>query len=232
MVAVSIRSLEFGAIAVVAAAVSRPATATPFIDVTAIWEVDASVGWYGPIPSDVSVTCGGDASGSGDCSDSLSVIRSVTHNETASVSRFGTVTLTNTGTVPTGDFSVRVGWSAFNPGGPDVGLGIDNGQQSAFFESEVSISDNFLLFTGETHSCGVPGGPGDLLSATTCGLSGPDESFVAWDISSLAPGESTTAFAPLSISDRFSGIPEPTALSILGSGVVALGLLRRRQRLG
>jgi hypothetical protein len=147
------------------------------------------------------------------------------------------VTITNTGAATT-SFTLEVGLSPFNPGGPQVGISIDNTSQSGSFSS---TSDVFWLGGGQpgggqtfTLQCSVPGvpgtfGPGNsfIFSPTTCGQISPDESpfFPGF---SLAPGGSVTLDGDLSIGYTLSGIPEPSSLWVVAPGLLALGLLSRR----
>jgi hypothetical protein len=154
------------------------------------------------------------------------------------VSSFGTVTITNTGAA-TAFFILEVGLSPFNPGGPDVGISIDNTTQSGSFSSTSSVTwpfngqSNGQFFTLQCSVPGVPGtvGPGNsyTFSPTTCGQRAPDESpfFPGF---SLDPGGSITLDGLLNIDYTFSGIPEPSALGVMAPALLALGLLYRRQR--
>ena len=127
------------------AGLSAPVFATPFIDVRSFWEV--VVGDTGtPVSSDLMVTCGGTAGGfsgggSSGCTDTLTVDRTVTTDETSSVSRSGSFTLTNTGTTFSGVFPFDIYVTPFDFGGSfdTVGLSIDNTNQSAGLFSSVSV---------------------------------------------------------------------------------------------
>jgi hypothetical protein len=225
------------------AGLSAPVFATPFIDVRSFWEV--VVGDTGtPVSSDLMVTCGGTAGGfsgggSSGCTDTLTVDRTVTTDETSSVSRSGSFTLTNTGTTFSGVFPFDIYVTPFDFGGSfdTVGLSIDNTNQSAGLFSSVSVfsTSPFTPGAGFDFSCSLPGvpgsqGPGDsyIFSPTTCGQRSPDLGGIGSSIS-LAPGESVTFFGSLTITDTFSGIPEPASLGLLLSSVTGLIVFRRRR---
>jgi hypothetical protein len=238
MITIVIRRSLLGLIVFILAAALRPAAATPFIDVRTVWDVE----FFGPTaPSNLSVTCGGTAHIAGlGCADSLGITRPITSDVTAGVSSFGTVTITNTGAATT-SFTLEVGFSPFNPGGPEVGISIDNTSQSGSFSSTSSV---FWPSSGPpgglqsfTLKCSVPGVPGTvgqgnsfIFSPTTCGQRAPDETpfFPGF---SLDPGGSITLDGGLSIDYTFSGIPEPSVLGLFAPAVLALGLLRRQRRL-
>jgi hypothetical protein len=190
----------------------------------------------GDIPAGIVITCDGYASDG--CSNSLEVSHTVTHSLTEGYSSSASLVITNTGdTSSSGDLIFGVGWSAFNPGGPEVGLSIDNAQQSASFSSESDGTSDGI--GGDYHACSLPvpasqvGPDGSNYNFTTlsCGVLAPDsdeaEFFV--DLASLAPGDSVELDNTLSISDSFNiPTPEPSGLAILGSAIFALAMSRRR----
>jgi hypothetical protein len=245
MVAINIRSLVLGAV-VAAVSVTRPAAATPFIDVRSQW---SEILYSGALPAGLSITCTGTAISIGalSCFDSLTVNRLVTSNEMATISHGGSIQVTNTGTTPfTGSLVFEIDATNFNPGGPPVGISIDNASQSASFSSILVThytDDTFgpqnVRFLSLQTSCAVPAvsfpgygfGGGYYFSALQCGLPSPDEDFFFPMISfDLLPGQSQiVGDESLEISDTFAGIPEPTMLGIFAPALLALGLLRRRQ---
>ena len=219
--------------AVSATAVCHSASATSFIDVSAFWAATLE---GDEVPTGIVITCDGNASN--DCSNSLDVSHSVTRSLTETFSSSASLVITNTGdTSSSGELIFDVGWSAFNPGGPDIGLSIDNARQSASFSSESVGSSPEI---GEdSHACSLPvpasqvGPDGSNYNFTTlsCGVLGPDsdeaEFFV--DLASLGPGDSVELDNTLTISDSFNiPTPEPSGLAILGSAMVALAVSRRR----
>lgn len=251
MVAIGIRRTLLVLVAITGAAASRPAAATPYIDVRSIWGaffvpgLDLGTGTVNPseLPPGLTITCGGDSAiNANGCLASLSVNHTVTSNETSTASAFGTLTLKNTGTTPfTGSLIFPIDFSAFNPGGPEVGISIDNTSQSASFSSQVlggGGTPASRIFSGEPsdqHSCSLPAsqlgftGGGYNFSALQCGVQAPDESVAFVLLGPLSPGQSESLFGELSITDTFS-VPEPSVLGIMAPGLLALGLLCRRRR--
>jgi hypothetical protein len=219
--------------AVSATAVCHTASATPFIDVSAFWAATLE---GDEVPTGIVITCDGNASN--DCSNSLDVSHSVTHSLTETFSSSASLVITNAGdTSSSGELIFDVGWSAFNPGGPDIGLSIDNARQSASFSSESVGSSSGI--GGDFHACSLPvpasqlgfDGSGYNFTTLSCGVLAPDsdeaEFFV--DLASLAPGDSVELDNTLSISDSFNiPTPEPSGLAILGSAIFALAVSRRR----
>ena len=232
--------------AVSATAFCHPALATPFIDVRSFWSARL-LGWGSSLdgtisseipPTGIVITCDGYADIG--CDNSLDVSHSVTHSLTEGYSSSASLVITNAGdTSPSGYLVFDANWSAFNPGGPEVGLSIDNAQQSASYSSTSSDSNDNLGY--DFHSCSLPvlasqlgfGGPGAgfYFSTLSCGVVAPDadEAYIFVDLASLAPGDSVEYDNTLSISDSFNiPTPEPSGLAILGSAMFALAAFRRR----
>lgn len=231
--------------AVSATAFCHPALATPFIDVRSFWSARL-LGWGSSLdgtisseipPTGIVITCDGYADIG--CDNSLDVSHSVTHSLTEGYSSSASLVITNAGdTSPSGYLVFDANWSAFNPGGPEVGLSIDNAQQSASYSSEVDGPYNTGGF-GESdfHSCSLPApasgydGGDFYFSTLSCGVVAPDadEAYIFVDLASLAPGDSVEDHNTLSISDSFNiPTPEPSGLAILGSAMFALAAFRRR----
>lgn len=207
------------AVCVLAAApilgIAQQASATPYIHVTAIYQITTPDG----LPAGIVESCGGDG-----CSGSISVIHDFTKDIAEAASLSGSATFTNTADAPyTGGFRIDSSFSAFNPGGPEIGLSIDNLLQTASFSSAVVGTIAY-----DTHSCSVPAKPGDpgYFSAFTCGVGTPDSSEGEFFISDLAPGGSVELDWSILVTDSFSAVPEPSGLAVLSSTLVALGLLR------
>ena len=215
--------------AVSATAVCHSASATSFIDVSAFWAATLE---GDEVPTGIVITCDGNASN--DCSNSLDVSHSVTRSLTETFSSSASLVITNTGdTSSSGDLIFGVGWSAFNPGGPDIGLSIDNARQSASFSSESVGSSPEI---GEdSHACSLPVPASQVyyggFTTLSCGVQSPDSdsAMLFVDLSSLAPGDSVEFDNTLSISDSFNiPTPEPSGLAILGFAMFALAAARRR----
>jgi hypothetical protein len=227
-VATCIRCLIGGFAAVVAMAASQPAAAA-FIDVRSNWSIFVNLGGP-PIPP--GLTCNGEVDFS-ECGGDFLTVNNFGSDSQSSTSS----TLTNTGPDPV-EFDLQFFFSAFNPGGPEVGLSIDNTRQSASFSSLVSIDFGGSPFLGYTVVCSLPGIPGTegdgnsfLFSATECGVRSPDETDPNFRGFFLLPGESVVFDGTLAISSTFADAPapEPSVLGLLTPALLALGLLRRRR---
>jgi len=241
------RQILRGFVAALAAVASQSAYAAPYIEVRSNWLqllVDEPTFSGQPIdaPPGISITCGGTASpySLAGCSDTLSVITTFAGNEAATVTRNGSLMVTNTGTDPfTGVLNFIAADSGFNPGGPDVGISIDNIAQILTYSSSVSSNTSVSDF----HTCSLPSAFVDgytYFSALQCGVSSPDESdFVFSFFDTLMPGDSFAYQYTLEISYSFvdtgggggggDTVPEPIGLALFAPALLALGMLRRRQ---
>lgn len=201
--------------------VAQQASATPYIHVAAVYEIVTP----GGLPAGIEESCGGDG-----CDGWLSVIHDFTEDVTETASLSGSATFTNTAATPySGGYPIYAYFSPFNPGGPEIGLSIDNASQAARFSSTVSGT---IAFAYGMQSCSVPakpGGPGFYFSAFTCGVGTPDLSDGDYfALPYLAPGGSVELDWSILITDSFSAVPEPSGLAVLGSALLALGSLRSR----
>jgi hypothetical protein len=222
---------------VTAAGAALPAAAAPYVDIRARWS--ANVDPLYPLPADIAVSCYGDAGGgSTGCGGNLSLNTPVTTSGHLSATFSGGVVLTNTSNDDfTGYVSLSTDFSAFNPGGPGIGVSIDDAlTEGARFRS--SVSGEGVL---DIHSCsvGLYGQSGAVYSPTACGVSSPDssQSHAFFTITSLAPGESIEAPYSMSIDCDFiipppeppadSGVPEPASAGVLLAGLLGLRLKKR-----
>lgn len=209
-----------------------PAAAAPFVDIRATWS--AGPNSFYPLPEGLTVSCWGDAAGSGgSCSNTLYLSETITTSGTYTVSSTGGLILKNTSdSAINGYATLSVWYSSFNPGGPGVGLGIDDPlTQAARFSSSVG-GETF----GDNHSCavGFRGEEGTVYSPTTCGVSSPDasEAQPGVELINFLPGAELVftfdAFitATFELGDDVAGVPEPaSAMLLLGLGAL---MLRRR----
>lgn len=208
------------------AGVAGPASATPYVNIRAYWSImpDSAI----TIPSGVTISCFGGAIGSTNgCTDSRSIDASVAGSEQLSANATSGLIVTNASDqsfAPTQPFDVE--FSAFNPGGPAVGISIDNPlTQAAGFTSSVSGPQ-----ASDFHSCSVGflGDSGHLFSPTACGVGSPDssEGLIFFDV---APGGSEKLAYSIDMTADFA-VPEASSVSILAIGLLALGAVDRRKR--
>lgn len=218
-------------------ALASPASAAPFVDIRATWSAAPSA--WEPLPEGLTLSCWGDAEGGGGgCSKTLYLSQTVAASGNISASSAGGVVITNTSDhAINGYATLSVWYSAFNPGGPAVGLGIDDAAtQWASFSSSVSGD------AGDGHGCAVGylGTSGTQFSATTCGVSSPDssEAHPYAELINFLPGAEVIFTFGLDISATFdlgedgpAGVPEPaSALLTLGLGALLARSRYRRSR--
>jgi hypothetical protein len=215
---------------------SLPALAAPFVDIRATWSAAPSA-WYA-LPAGLTMSCfGGAEGGSAGCSDTIYLSRTVTESGTYSASASGGVLVKNTSDHAIDGFVVLDVWySAFNPGGPGIGLGIDDPlTQAARFESRVSGDS-----AGDFHSCavGFRGQQGTVYSPTTCGVSSPDSSLspAFAELANFLPGAEVIFTWGLNIAATFelgnapAAVPEPVSALLLAVSLAGLAVRRRRHR--
>ena len=197
---------------------SWQASATPYIHVSAFYQLLVP----DPLPAGIAETCVGDG-----CDGAVDVIHDFTSNITETASLAGGAVFTNMAGTPSDAFYVVINYSEFNPGGPEIGLSIDNAAQTASFSSGITVP----FGGGDMVSCSVPSKAGDrgYLSTLTCGVRTPDFNGQEFPISSLPPGGSVELDWSILITDSFSVVPEPSGLAVLGSTLLGLGLLRNRR---
>jgi hypothetical protein len=204
-----------------------------------LWSVSFA-SFSGVIPNGITISCFGGAIttlNQQGCSDIRSLDTTVTMSEHLSVSALSGLVVTNTTDQTFGNILFFLSdFSAFNPGGPGIGISIDDPvAQAASFSSSVSGPS-----VGDSHGCsiGFNGTSGFIFSPTTCGVPAPDSSqgqlFI--DLSGLGPGENEQFSYSINIAADFAFIPEPASIVSLASGCVLLagmmfwtGKRRRRQ---
>jgi hypothetical protein len=207
---------------------AKPVDAAPYVDIKASWSVD----FRNQLPG-IAVSCFGAATAySNGCAGSAWLNSVVADSGTLTADSSGGIMLTNTTDHPMdGSFSLHSVFSAFNPGGPPIGIGIDNpATQAARFLSWVSGPG-----VGDSHNCSVGflGTSGTVFSPTTCGVNAPDSSELSFGVAlnSLAPNAQMLLTYDIGISATFdlpAGVPEPGSAVILLGGLMALGWHYRR----
>lgn len=209
--------------------------AAPFIDIranvsaTAIPEL---------LPEGVTISCRGDSIGTGGgCTSELALIRTVTAPGTYALTSTGSLVVTNTSDAAIDGFiGFDIEHSAFNPGGPETGIGIDNLMtQAASFRSSVTGPG-----AGDTQSCsvGFGGYSGYITSPTSCGVAAPDSSFTndGAELLNFMPGAELVFTWVIEIAATFdfddsapSGVPAPGGFALALMGLAGLALRKRRR---
>jgi hypothetical protein len=198
-----------------------------------MWSIGVNTD-YGAAPDGVVVSCFGTASGGSDgCDDSASLHTDVTASGLYSANASGGVMITNTtGTVLSGYLVFYSDYSAFNPGGSNIGIGIDDPLTEAASFSSLVVGDAFV----DLHSCsvGFQGESGQVFSPTTCGVESPDSSQTEFgiDLSTLGTNGSIQLPYSISISADFvlpplDPVPEPAGVSLLAIGLATFALRKR-----
>jgi hypothetical protein len=225
-----VRALSGLMIIVFAVANSTPASSTPFINVRADWQVSLDRTLSPTIPNGITLSCFGGATGiANGCSDTRSLIANVPFSGNLSLLVVSGLLVTNTSEATIGGLlSFATTFSAFNPGGPNIGIDIDNATtQGASFSSSV-------LGPGvkDSHSCsiGLAGYSAQgVFSPTTCGVASPDFSIgnFSIDLASIGPGQSEQIPYQIAISADFI-IPEPSSIALVMIGLLGIAALGRR----
>jgi hypothetical protein len=217
---------------------AMPASATPYVGIRGFWSVGPLYPY--PIPDGIAISCSGHATASGmSCSDSVSLSATVTTSGHQEVTSSGGVVVTNTTDhMLAGTLFLGTGFSAFNPGGPNVGIHIDDPVlEAASFHSSIGGRG-----TGDSHSCSVGflGESGRVFSPTDCGVGSPDSSDLQYsvDLSTLVPQDSITFSYLIDIACDFiipppvqppadEGVPEPASAGVLLAGLLGLRFRKR-----
>jgi hypothetical protein len=225
----NLKSMLFAAPLTVAALCGQ-AHATAFAAVNyAFWQVDPD----GTLPDGVAVSCiSSSDDGLGGCMSSASL--SVMLPGSQSLDLIGSLRLTNTTGADISDFMVfNTAYSAFNPGGPEIGASVDNpATQFASFFSMVS-GPGVL----DIHGCDTDGGDiGAVLRiGNACGVSSPDFSNDIAVVSGIAAGSFIDLDYEINIVVQAvskDSVPEPFSLAIFGAGLLGAAAGRGRRSKG
>lgn len=225
-------SFRFVLLALLFSFVAGHAEAAPFVNIRALVSVGAS--WWYPAPEGISIGCYGDATGTDGCTLSAALSETVATSTTLTVSATGGLVITNTTDHVIDDWlSLTTNESAFNPGGPAVGISIDDPlTQGARFSSGVGG-----MGAGDSHSCsvGVFGYAGTIFSPTACGVGSPDSSQGSFSVNLSDLDPHGQMFLPygVSITAEFllppsAEVPTPASLLIVLAGLAGLTVMRRR----
>lgn len=220
---------------VTAAMLCGQAQATAFAAVEdAFWQVDLDFYFDGntffdTLPDGVVFGCGGGPDPKGHCF--VDASRAVTLPGVDSLDFIWGFSLINTtdADIP-GYFAFRTEFSAFNPGGPDIGASVDDpATQFASYFSEVSGPGVF-----DIHGCDTDGGGVDginaLRTANSCGVVSPDFSEGSFDLGPLpAFGDDEVSYEiRIDVMAVPKQVPESFSLSIFGVGLLGVAAARRR----
>ncbi len=227
-----------------AAAASAEAHATAFATVEkSFWQADFA--YYDDpltqtrlfsLPAGVTLQCTGTASsdGAGGCMDHHGA--SVTSNTgmfvASTINALGGLALINAANADyNGTFVFHTAFSAFNPGGPEIGAGVDDPvREYASFFTVVSGPGVFDLHGCDMqHGASMKGG----FAPHTCGVTSPDVSFGEALLGPLASGGTLNAEYQIFIRVAAQGadpVPEMPAIFLLSTGLALLGLGRHVSR--
>ena len=202
--------------ATVTISVSQPATAA-YVNIFAMW--GAFLG--GDSPDGIEFSGG---------FDELADMHTFTGKTNETFTSTSSFSVTNTLSTPFSDdnFWIDVNYSAFNPGGDEIGLSIDNTKETASYSSIIYGGPYGVL---DDHSCSLPNTPDgyDVFTTTTCGVGAPDTSDVPIYVTELDPGQTATFDFTMTISATFIPAPEPTALAVFLPALLGLGWTVRRR---
>jgi hypothetical protein len=189
------------------------------------------------LPAGVMLSCVGTAhsDGVGGCTDkrSASVTSSNGALVTQTIDALGGLQLHNASvTSYGGSFVFTTKYSSFNPGGPDIGIRVDDpATEYAAFFTVVSGPGAFDLHGCDLqHRGGPPGGGG---GPGTCGVAAPGFNWGQATLGPLAAGAMTAADYQIYINVAAQGadpVPEPPTVLVLSLALVLLAFTGRGPR--
>jgi hypothetical protein len=193
-----------------------PARADATFNVMGFWDMGA----IDTLPDGVSLQC------TGGCYHTLSFFDTISSgHEDISLSDLSEITLVNNGDQSTGGtyFRFGIGVSAFNPGGSEIGVSVDNPAiEFASFFSEVSV----IGMAFDSHGCSTSA------SQPACGVMSPDSNFITVYLLLPAPGQTIDlGSALISIGGELQSVPEPPSIAIaLGALLIFFVSAKARRR--
>ena len=211
-------------VAIVISAGAMEANATASVDVRALWSLRLSSA-SDPIPGGIDVSCfGGATSFDIGCQDQRQLFTSLSGNASGhfSATSLSGLRLTNTTDHDIGgQLTFLVEFSAFNPGGPDIGVQVtDPVLEFASFSSSVTGPG-----AGDSHSCATdPQQP-------ACGVGSPDTSLTQFDVTLPGAGLFTDLTYVIDVEADLRSVPEPSTLAgLLSAVLIAAGAKSRPHR--
>lgn len=125
-----------------------------------------------------------------------------------------------------GTIAFLIDYSAFNPGGSEVGASVtDPSREFASFSSSIFTPElGFLDF----HSCDTVSG--DFVGPNACGVFSPDSSTAELDFGPIRAHQTIKVPFVITIDLKAQSVPEPLTLSTFGAGLAAIALARRRAK--
>jgi hypothetical protein len=216
---------------------TAPAQATPFAGVTnASWS--ARFFFYSDgiglptqiLPAGLSISCFGDAAAlvPNGCRGlaSLTLTNDSSADIVLSLLRIGGLSVTNNSGIDLAGFlNFKTDFSAFNPGGSQIGASVDDPlYEYAAFGSSVTGPG-----VGDFHGCNTLTGP-NFVGPNACGVNSPDSSQGEFSLGPLAAGQTRSATYNINIRLEAIGVPEPATIALFGMGMAGAIVMCRRKK--
>jgi len=200
---------------VLSVGLNQPALATAIVDVQAFFAGSVRAEDGGALPAGFAIACLGAG-----CSDTVHVFlsRTAPGETTQTKSDSGGIAITNnTGT--DSEVLIFLIWSAFNPGGLEIGASVDDPTlEFASFSSRVAITVPPNPLAGpleDFHACETSVGE------PSCGVKAPDANEVEFPVL-LAAGSTVEVDYVIDVSGTVRIIPEPGTVALFGAGLMML----------